>query len=239
MTEFRVAPTASTQSRDRWIRLIVWSAVLVLSGITLFAVYGTHSVSRETNTALTWLAVLIVAGVIVGARFLAVRLGLERVERQLIFVLTDKDLVRRRSGWPDVKIAFPEINALYEQHGWLVVESSEPHRKIAIPEGVEGFRSLRAELATHHPIIIQPQRPQSRLIPVVASVLCWGLVLLSKDNTLVRIAGIAALILLAWESIRLYRKLRHGPERFLLWTWIGLGWVAAILVLYFRVVRRS
>ena len=225
------------RSGDRRIRLISWSTVLLLAGIALFALYGAHSASRQVNAALTWLAVLIVVGAIVGARSLAVRLGLKRVQRDLVFELTNKGLVRRRSGWPDVRIGFSEISTLYERHGWLVVESVEPRRKIAVPKEVEGFLSLRAELAKHSPIIVPPRRSLLRLVPMIASFLCWGLVLWSKDAVVLRIAGTIAVILLAWESFRLTTQLRHSPKRLFLWTFVGLGWVTAALVVYLRVLR--
>lgn len=48
-----------------------------------------------------------------------------------------------------------------------------------------------------------------------------------------------ALILLTWESFRLLRQLRHSPKRVALSLLIGLGWVAAVLLIYLRVVRGS
>ncbi len=117
----------------------------------------------------------IVAVAIVGAYFLAARIGSERFERDLVFVLTDKDLVRRRRGWPDVQIDFSDIKVLYQRTGWLIVESNAPRRRIAIPERVEGFSSLRAELVKHKPIVTAPQSSPIRFILVLASLVCWGL----------------------------------------------------------------
>ena len=239
MTEFRVASnTESNRSRDRRIRLITWGTVLTLSGITLFAVYGVHSANYQLNTALAWLAVLIVVGAIVGAYFLATRLGLDRLERDLAFVLTDKNLVCRRKGWPDVSIDFSEIKTLHEQHGWLVIESVEPHKRIAVPKEVAGFASLRTELTKYSPVIVPPpRRSVMGFISMLASLLCWGLVLLSRRSGVVKVAGAVALILLGWESFRLFKQLRHNPKRLLLWALISLSWVAAILVVYFRIAR--
>lgn len=159
MREFRIASDKiSSRSRDRSIRLILWGIVLVLSGITLFAVYGARSASRQVNTVLLLVCVLIVVVAFLGIRFFAVRLGVEKMERDLVFVLTDKALVRRRNGWPDIRIELSEINALYERRGRLVVESVEPRRKIVVPEGVDGFAFLRSELTKHSPLTIPRQR---------------------------------------------------------------------------------
>jgi len=240
MSEFKVpSHDASDRGRERNIRLITWGLVLVMSAITLFAVYDARSAGPQLVRVLTWLAIGIVVAAIAGAHFLAARLGLEKFQHDLVFVLTEKDLVRRRRGRPDVQIGFSEIKALYQRPGWLVVESSEPRRRIAIPEGVEGFESLRGELAKHSPIVAAPQRSPMRLIPLVASLFCWGLVLWSKDAGVVMAAGTAALILLGWESFRLFGQLRHSPKRVALSILIGLSWVAAALLVYLRVIRAS
>ena len=90
----------------------------------------------------------------------------------LIYELTDKDLFLRRSGYADLQIGLSEIAALHERPGWLVVLSAEPRRTIAIPQQVEGFRFLRAELTKHSHVITLPRlsllRRISRLIPLVA-----------------------------------------------------------------------
>jgi len=240
MSEFKVASfDASDRGRERNIRLITWGAVLVMSGITLFAVYDARSASPQLVRALGWLAVVIVAAAIVGAHFLAARLGLEKFEHDLVFVLTDKEVVRRRRGWPDVQIGLAEIKTLYRRPGWLVVESNEPRRTMAIPERVEGFESLRSELTKHSPITAAPQRSPWGFIALVGSFLCWGLVLLSKDTGVVMGAGAVALLLLVWESSRLFGQLRRSPKRLPLSLLIGLSWVAAALLVYLRIVRTS
>ncbi len=240
MTEFKVASSdVSDRGRERNVRLITWGVVLIMSGITLFAVYGAHSASPPLVRALGWLAVIIVVAAIVGAQFLAARLGVEKFEHDLVFVLTETDVVRKRGGWPDVQIGFSEIKALYQRPGWLVVESNQPRRRIAIPERVEGFGSLRAELVKHAPIVATPQRSPMRFILVVASLVCWGLVLWSRDAAVVMASGAVALLLLGWESFRLFGQLRHRPKKVVLCLLIGLSWVAAALLVYLRVIRSS
>jgi hypothetical protein len=240
MNEFKVTfPDASHRQRERNIRVITWGVVLVMSAITLFAVYDARSASPELVRALGWLAVVIVVAAIVGAHFLASRLGLEKFEHDLVFVLTDKAVVRRRQGWPDVQIGLAEIRGLYQRPGWLIVESNEPRRTIAIPERVEGFESLRSELTKHGSIEVAPQSSPWRFVALIGSLLCWGLVLLSKDRGVVMGAGAVALALLTWESFRLFVKLRHSPKRPALSVLIGLSWVAAALLVYLRIIRAS
>jgi hypothetical protein len=185
---------------------------------------------------------VIVGGTIVGAYFVSYRQGIEKIRRGLAFELTDKDFVRRSSGWPDVRIGLLEIRALYERQGWLVVESVEPTRRIAIPARVEGFAGLRAELTKHSPVIIARGRARGRSVAaftfVVIEFICWGIVLWSKDSRAQGLAVAVALMVLAWESLRLIRMVGGKPKKFLVWIAIGISWAAAILLVYQRFARR-
>jgi len=237
MSEFRVSSNKeSTLRRNHGTRLILWGAVLVLSCITLFAVFGAGSASPQINTALAWLAGLIVAASIVGANFLSYRQGMEKVKRDLSFELTDKDLIRRNAGWPDVRIGLQEIHALYEGQGWLVVESVEPIRRIAIPAEVEGFAVLRAEMAKHNSIVTR-RRSVLAFTPLVVSLICWVVALESKNSTARGLAAAAALMILAWGSLHLVRLMNGKPKRLLVWIALGISWAAAILVVYLHVMR--
>ena len=163
---------------------------------------------------------------------------MEKVKRDLSFELTDKDLIRRKAGWPDVRIGLQEIRALYEGQGWLVVESVEPIRRIAIPAEVEGFAVLRAELAKHNSIVTT-RRGRSVLVftPLVVSLICWVVALESKNSTARGLAAAAALMIFAWGSLHLVRLMNGKPKRFLVWIALGISWAAAILLVYLHVMR--
>jgi hypothetical protein len=239
MDEFRVSiDPAAKRSSDRKIRLAVWGTIPLFLGACAFAFYGTFSSKPQLGSASTWVAISIVVGATVGAYLLAVRLGLGKLQGEMTFLLTDHDLTRRRKGWPDVIVGFSEIEALRETDSWLIVESVAPKRRIAIPAKVEGFPSLRTELAKHCPITTRPSPPISGFVSIIASLLCWGIVLLSGDPSRTRIAAGAALVLLAWESVRLYRRLRESPSRSVVLACLVLSWVVAILLVYFRTVGR-
>ena len=76
MSEFRVAShDASDRGRERNIRLVTWGLVLVMAGITFFAVYDARSASPQLGRALTWLAVLIVVCAIAGCTFALGQIG--------------------------------------------------------------------------------------------------------------------------------------------------------------------
>jgi len=238
MSEFRVSSNKeSTLRRDHGTRLILWGAVLVLSCITLFAVFGARSAGPQINTALAWLAGLIVAGAVGGVYFLSYRQGMEKVKRDLSFELTDKDLIRRKAGWSDVRIGLQEIHALYERPGWLVVESIEPIRKMAIPAEVDGFAVLRAELAKHSSIVTTRRRSVLVFTPLVVSLICWVVATESKNSTARELAAAAALMIFAWGSLHLVRLMNGKPKRLLVWIALGFSWAAAILLVYLHVMR--
>ena len=239
MSQFSVMLNDANRKRDFRIRLVAWGTVLALLVATFVGIYGALSSHPRVSAAFTWFAVLIVACAIVGAYLFALRLGLERVERGLAFLLTEEGLVRKRPGWPDLQIGFAEIKALYQRPGWLVVEGGEPRRTVAIPDRVEQFESLRKELAKHSPIVAAPRRSPVRFAPLVVSLFCWGLVLWSRDVGVVMIAGVAALILLGWEFFRLFGQLRRSPKRVALYFLIGLSWAAAASLVYLRIIGIS
>ncbi|MGH9566887.1 MAG: hypothetical protein ACRD4I_12935 [Candidatus Angelobacter sp.] len=235
MAEFRFGATEVLKgSRERRIRLALWGAVIALLAIALFTFHGAPSAIPQLNTVLMWLAGFIVAGAIVSAYFLAFRRGIEKVEHDLAFVLTDSDLIRKRSGYPDVQIDLSRINAIYERHAWLVVESLEPYKKIAIPKEIDGFGSLREELGKHKPIIVSQRPHWVWFIPTAAYLLCWALVLWSKNPRIMIVSGIIGFVLLGWESFRFCRQLRRSKNWVSLLP-LGLSWLGAILVVYFRV----
>jgi len=239
MSEFKViSDNKSFRKRERWIRLTLWGAAFALSCITLFAFYGANSASPELTTVLAWLAGLIVAASIVGANLVSYTHGMEKVKRDLSFELTDKDLIRRKAGWPDVRIGLPEIRALYERQGWLVVESVEPTRRISIPAEVEGFAVLRAELAKHNSIVTTRRRSASVFTPLVVSLVCWVVALESKNSAARGLAAVAALMILAWGSLHVVRLMNGKPKRFLVWMIVGISWAAAILLLYQQFASR-
>jgi hypothetical protein len=237
MAEFKVSQT-SFQSNERKIRFALWGAVLVLSGITLFAVLSDHSEASPLKTGFAWVAGLIAAGIVVSANLLAFRNASQSVQRGLLFELTNKELVRRKSGSPDVRIELGEIQALYEGRGWLVVESAAPRKRIAVPDGVEGFAALRAELTKYGSVSAMPRRSVFAFYSLPISLICWVLVLWSKDHILVELgAAAAAMALLAWESFRLVRLMKGKPRQSLVWGMLAISWIATMFLIYIKLLR--
>ena len=152
-------------------------------------------------------------------------------------MLTDHDLVRQRTGWPDVRIGLSEVKRLSEGPRWLLIESAEPRRRIAIPNDLEKFTLLRSELIKLGPIVKRPRRSPILAIPPIASLFSWALVFLANELWVVKTAACLALALLAWESFSIGKLPVPRSKPYLLWIMLGTSWVAALWIIYSRLER--
>lgn len=94
---------------------------------------------------------IIIIAAFIFAQILTLRLGKRRARRQLMFALHENEIVRKREGWPDDRIAFSDVAGLYRGRDGLVVESTNPLVRVSIPQEVGGFEAIAAELSKHHP----------------------------------------------------------------------------------------
>ena len=236
MPEFRVEKNAL--KRETRFRMLSWGTVLLLTVIAavLLTLRASGYIGDSSN--LGSIFVLAIFGAAVIAIVLAPREGLRRAERKMVFVLEDDAVVRKRQGYPDVRIPFSEINTLGEELGRLVITSVEPRRKIGIPYSVSGYKEIRSELARHCLLSARMEFPwKSIVLPVIAFV-SWGAVLWLREAPGVIAAGSIALFTLVFGSYRLLVMLRNNPKRpLLLWVYLGSIWLAALMLIYIRVVR--
>jgi hypothetical protein len=227
--EFRVVPDiTSDRSRDRRIRLVLWGSILALVGIAFVGIVGARSFNKQVDAVLAFSSVAIVVCAVGGAYLIALRMGIERVRLASVFLLTDRELVYRRSEWPDVRIGMSEVERVYEPREVLVVESIEPRRRIVIPKSVRGFTNLRTELLKHSAITEAPRSSPLLFILAVANYLCWAMVLLSRKVTIVGVAGLLVLSSQAWYCLRIGRNVRGHRKRLLLWAVLIALWGIAL-----------
>jgi len=189
---------------------------------------------------LAWLAGPAILSAVIYATVLAFRETLRRAEREMVFVLDNSGIVRGRSGYPDVKIAFSEIGYLRDELGWLVVGSSDRRKKIAIPKNVNGVDVIRAELVKHHALSPSAEFPPKSAALTTISIVSWAAVMWFHDLRGVVPAAVIALTLLAFASRRLWALLRRGPRRMpfgVSFGSLGAVWLTAILLIYWRVER--
>lgn len=240
MTEFRIETNALSKRREVRVRLLSWGTVLSLIVVTvLIFVLGFLGLLRADSDLhwLKWLAVPFMLGSVIGAAFLACREALHRAEREMVFVLDDDGIVRRRNGWPEVKIAFSEVDTIREELRYLVVYSTDPYRKIAVPRDVKAFEVFCAEVAKHHPLSVRMGFPLKSMALLTVSILSWPAVMWFSDLRIVIPAGAIALMTLVFGSHRLWTLLYRSSKRPLLWTSLGFAWLVAFLLIYLRVER--
>jgi hypothetical protein len=189
VTEFKIKPDDLSRRREFRVRLLSWGTVAVLIATTaLLFTLGVNGV-LSGHSFLRFLFVFTLLGAIIGASILASREALRLAEREMVFVLEDSGIVKRRKGWPDEKIDFSDIDTVREELRWLVIYSTGPRRKIAIPNNVAGFETIRAELVTRHLVFVRAKvSSRSFALPAI-SILSWAAVLLFRDVTVVIAAG--------------------------------------------------
>lgn len=239
MQEFRIEGHALR--RESRFSLLSWGTILLLTAATVLLFLLGVTGHLSANSSLRWLFVVTFFGAVIGACILACLEALHYAERQMIFVLDDNGIVRRRQGYPDVKVAFSEIETLSEELGWLIIYSVEPRRKIAVPTNIRGYETIRAELARHHALSPPATFPLKSAANGVAlttlSILSWAAVLWLRDPRAAIVGGVVGLTLLGSGSYRLWILLRRAQKRLLALVCLGFAWIAAVLLIYARVVR--
>ena len=238
MPEFKIEGDALR--REARFRLLSWGTVLLLAAVPvfLFILHVSGYVGDSSN--LGGLFVFTILGAALIAIILAPREGLRRAERQMVFVLDDSGIARKRPGYPQVYIGFSEIDTLSEEMRWLIITSIEPRRKIAVPTNVRGYEVIRAELAKHHALSPPAKFPlkvaAKRTALATLSILSWAAVLWLHSPRTIIIAGVVGLTLLGFGTYRLWVLLR-SRKRLLALICLGSVWFAAILLIYIRAVR--
>jgi len=240
MYEFKIASkTFPSRLRDAsLVWLVSISAVVISLGILVFIRYGPFSVIHRVGPLLVWLLILVILCAL-GVDFVMLRRTFERMALDLTFLLTEEDLIRRRPGYADVRIALSQIKSLHEQSGCLVVTGSDPARRIAVPKNVGNFELLQAKLLKHGALIAAPRRSLRGWATLPVSIAVWSLLLWSTNLAIVRAAGALALLLLVWSSHYLYRSLHRGTKRFPLWIFLGASRAATVFVIYIRIFKGS
>ena len=237
MPEFKIEGDALR--REARFRIVSWGTILSLLAVTVLLFTLRASGRLNANSDLRFVFAFTLLGTIIGAYVLASRKALHFAEREMIFVLNDNEIVRKRKGYPDVKIAFSEIATLREELRWLIIKTAEPQRKIAIPNTISGYDAICAELAKYHPLsrVDRVEFPLQTTALLAAAILSWTAVMWFRDVRVVIVSGTGGLITLAIGSHSVWTMLHSRVRRPLLWASLGCAWLMAILLIYLRVVH--
>ena len=235
MPEFRIENEAL--KREARFRMLSWGTVLLLVAVATFLFVLRASGYVGDSSSLSSLFVLTILSAAIIAIILAPREGLHRAERKMVFALDERKIARKRQGYPDVEIAFSEVETLREELRWLVIISTEARRKIAVPRNVSGYELIRTELAKHRPLSARVAFPLGSTAFPMVSILSWAAVLWFRDVRAIIAAGTVAMVTLAFGSYRLWTLPHRSSKRPLLSACLGLAWLLALLVIYLRLVR--
>lgn len=218
--------------------LVSIGAVVLMLGILLFIWYGPHSVVHHVGSLLGW-AILLIVFCAVGVDLFMLRRTFERMKCDLAFVLNQDELIRKKPGFPDARIPLQKVRSLREQSGCLVVAGGDPLKRIAVPEKVENFELLKAELLKYTPLYSPPRRSSNGWVTSSLFIISGMLLIWSGNVTITRTAAAVLVVLLGWESFKLHRLFRRSTKRFLFWLMMGSVWLSIGFLIYIRVLEGS
>jgi hypothetical protein len=160
--DYKIEPDPLSKRHEARIRLASWGTVLSLFAMTVLVFVLCFRGLLTAQSNLKWLAAFALLGLVIGSCVLTGLEALRRAEREMVFVIDENAVVRKRKGWPDERIVFSEVSAIREELRWQVVESTEPYRKMAIPNDIKGYQAIRAD---QRPIPKNPFKPMIRIGP--------------------------------------------------------------------------
>ena len=236
MGEFRLPQrTFLTRRHDNWmVALVSIGAVVLALGILFFIGYGPHSVVHQVGPLLVW-SILLIVFCAVGLDLFILRRTFDRVKYDLRFVLNQDELIRERPGFPDVRISLQKIRSLHEQSGCLVVTGGDPLKRIAVPQDVENFELLKAELLNCAPLSSPPRHSSLGWVTSSLFIISGMLLIWPGNVTIIRTAATVFVGLLGWESFKLHRLLQRGPKRWVFWLLMACVWLSTGFLIYIRV----
>ena len=172
----------------------------------------------------------------------AARLGAERMKLTTSYLLTGTELIRRRVGWPDDRIALNKIEAVIYRHRSMVVISTEQQRRFVIPERFVGFSSLAHELDKLGCVERHSQSTLRWAFFVVIVMCCWLAILLSPEKSVLEIASVLSIVFLVYSSYRILIVRKQAIKmavKSAVWFLVGLAWAATLLLIYSKVMHSS
>ena len=212
MRTFRVEYDSLQRKRIARARLLLACGAfgLLPATIALFLILAFSGVlprHSETTTRVMWTAII---GAFIGSLIVACRLGMYLWEREIVVLMDEDGITKRREGFPDERLNYTEIRSLREGRWRLLVVSTKPYGSVAIPKALEGFETIRAELAKHHPPGDRAETKTSLpriALSLVAYGLCWGPLVFFVASKSVVPAGVLLLAMLS-TAFLIYKAIR-------------------------------
>ncbi len=144
MREYKIQVDATQKRREKTVWWISWAvvALLLVAPFVLRASGGHPAV---------WFAGAALAVAVIASYTLAAREALRRAEREMVFVLDDEGISRKRRGYADIHIPYSQVASISQEMRWLIIRGTSFGIKIAVPDDVSGIEAIRTELAQRCP----------------------------------------------------------------------------------------
>jgi hypothetical protein len=225
----------STRPYQRPFRIISWSAIGLLLGISLFSIYEPEGISRSRNIALAYLVGLIVLGAAGYGLALSSREMIWKAKQGFQWELTDSKIVQIDRDGRRGEIALNEIKSLHEYQGWLFVGGGEPPRRIAIPTDLDGFERIKQELTTRSSLApLKVKVSPLAYAPFMLGLLSLLCLFFSHLPAVVLISSAMLVLVQGWaiKSFRRIWRARPIPKLFI------SSYVLSLLILAWLIFER-
>jgi hypothetical protein len=219
----------------RPLRIVGWGTVVFFLGILLFSIYEPEDLSDRVNHALAWLAMGVIAAVIPGAALIAQKEAMWKARRGFQVQVLDGEIVCEGPDGSKAQIALKEIQKVHEGHGWLLVEGSDPPRRIAFPTAVDNFEKIRQEVAA----LCEIRRLKVKFSPQI--LLLFGLFIaafvflfLAHAKVVVISAAVILIVIEGFSMHRVRRLLQRRGKQWIVPFTFALFFLCVLLIVYQR-----
>jgi hypothetical protein len=234
MKVFRVSPPRRVWTDGQLVLFIVLggSALVILSfGLLALA---PSIVDRDLRHLIGAVSVLSVVAGIPSITFLALRFKINRENSKFTYLLTETELTRRAPGFPDIRLDLDQIVVLTREKGYLLAGTHS--RLVRVPVNVNNFDTLLAELGKRCPVPQSGESIPTGILPLAASILAWCLMFYSHRLAVVYSSTLAGVLLLMWSTVGVVRKSFKSSRRIAIWSVLALSWLAALTLVFHRIV---
>jgi hypothetical protein len=225
----------STRPYQRPFRIISWSAIGLLLGISLFSIYEPEGISRSTNIALAYFIGVIVLGAAGFGLVLSSKEAMWKAKQGFQWELTDDKIAQIDKDGRHGEIALNEVKSLLEYQGWLLVGGGEPPRRIAIPTDLDGFEQIKQELTAHSSLApLKVKASPLAYAPLMIGLLSSLFLFFSHLPAVVLISSAMLVLVQAW-AVKLFRRIwraRPIPKLFI------SSYVLSLLILAWLIFER-
>ena len=176
MRTFGIEYDALKQKREARVRLLGWGTVALFLAIFVLVI-----TLGAPGLVSVWTIFIPLFGASIGAGILVGRELRRRADREMVFLMDEDGITKRRQGFPDERINYTEIRSLQQLWGQLLVVSIRPYGSMTIPKAITRYETIRDELARRRPMAAHIKTKASPLrisVSLVAYSLCWVPILL-------------------------------------------------------------